>query len=790
MFQFKSIQTQILFSFLILLISVLCFLFYFLLQSNLEEKSERAEFHLDTASEVFHNQMQVRETTLFAFAQTVAKDFGLKQALNEDRRSFLVALNNHRLRIEADLAMALTPQGETIGTLTLDPISLKVRADQDSVSLAQTASEQADRRTSQFLKKEQGIYQLKLVPVKSGQTVIAWIGFGFALDTRLSQHLAKLTGMEVELYLTILSDETIQTESVEQAESRLIATSTPTRQQLVGKVPPNFDPKNYITSIQQIGLIENGILQAKMFQDRDDLLGTLQKRWQLVIIALAIIFTVAILFTFLLAKNLARPLQAFTEKAKQIAQGDEGSELVVNRDDELGTLAVEFNAMNKAIAERQSALNFLAYHNDLTKLANKKMLFEDIAKLMLESSSKFMLIRFRLLEFEELNYSLGNDTGDELQIAATKRLAKIDKQANFYQLGAAEFAMLSPIEVQHDQSVLLANIANGVEGVFRLKRISVSVHSVSGFCRYPDHGHTARELLHNAGIALQYAYVQRSPIVEFATTMADNALSRVTLTHDLFEAIQTGQLVLFYQPKLNLTSHKVDKAEALVRWFHPEKGMIPPDEFIGIAEATGQIDALTDWVLSEAMKQASLWLEQGIELCVAVNISAINLKQEGFDHKVLNLLKQHGLNVESITLEVTESALADDPEHALNALRSLSDHGLEISIDDYGTGYSSLSQLKHLPATELKVDKAFILNVASDTQDQTIAKSTITLAHEFGLRTVAEGVEDQASLEWLEQQGCEYAQGYFISRPLPEKDFTPWLTNWNKASDNPLIQSG
>jgi EAL domain-containing protein (putative c-di-GMP-specific phosphodiesterase class I) len=220
---------------------------------------------------------------------------------------------------------------------------------------------------------------------------------------------------------------------------------------------------------------------------------------------------------------------------------------------------------------------------------------------------------------------------------------------------------------------------------------------------------------------------------------------------------------------------KLSHVEALVRWQHPEKGLIPPDSFISIAEKTGQMDALTRWVTQEAIAQYLRWQKAGLHIKIAINISAENLLDKSYSDYVIGLKKQYNLPDNDITLEVTEDAVVADPEQATQILSYLRDHGFKLSIDDYGTGYSSLAQLKQLPVQELKIDRSFVQHLVNNDNDKIIVRSTIELAHNMGLTVVAEGIEDEAALLWLKEQGCELAQGYYISRPIPEASFNTWL---------------
>ena len=283
------------------------------------------------------------------------------------------------------------------------------------------------------------------------------------------------------------------------------------------------------------------------------------------------------------------------------------------------------------------------------------------------------------------------------------------------------------------------------------------------------------ELLQKSNVALQYAKKHKKSFQIYEPQFDTNALERLFLTNSLKQAIEQNELVLFYQPKLALDSMTMGNVEALVRWQHPEKGLIPPDSFISIAEKTGLMAALTRWVTTAAISQYVAWRRQGLDISIAINISAENILDKAYPDFVIALKQQYQLKDGAITLEVTEDAVVADPEKATQILCYLSEHGFKLSIDDYGTGYSSLAQLKQLPVQELKIDRSFVQNLATDESDKIIVRSTIELAHNLGLSVVAEGIEDETALLWLKSHGCELGQGYFISRPLPVDTLNLWI---------------
>ena len=296
-----------------------------------------------------------------------------------------------------------------------------------------------------------------------------------------------------------------------------------------------------------------------------------------------------------------------------------------------------------------------------------------------------------------------------------------------------------------------------------------------GYAVAPTDADDGESLLQKADTALSHGKREMHVFQEYLAEMDADASRRLELVNDLKIALDEDQLCLFYQPKLDIATGKIHHLEALVRWMHPTQGMIPPDAFISIAEQTGQIDGLTDWVIKEAARQYTEWSKQGLELSIAVNISAENLRNQKFTKELRDIWQHYALPKNALSLEVTESAVVIDPACAIAMLCDIRDQGIKLSIDDYGTGYSSLGQLKQLPVSELKIDRSFIDKVYCDPDDQIIVRSTIRMAHDMGLSVVAEGIEDAQTLEWLADNQCNLAQGYFISRPLPADELIRWL---------------
>ena len=310
---------------------------------------------------------------------------------------------------------------------------------------------------------------------------------------------------------------------------------------------------------------------------------------------------------------------------------------------------------------------------------------------------------------------------------------------------------------------------------FVLEGIALDVDASVGVALYPDHGYDVETLLQRADVAMYLAKQDHSGCELYSAERDEYSPARLALVGELRRAIDCDELVLHYQPKADLRSGQVSGVEALVRWQHPERGLIGPDEFIPLAERTGLIRDLTHVVLDAALGQVRTWRAQGIDLSVSVNLSARDLLDLELPETVRSLLAQHEIAADRLELEITESVILADPMRARAVLSRLDAMGVQLAIDDFGIGYSSLAYLKRLPVSEIKIDRSFVLNMESDDNDGVIVRSTIDLGRNLGLRVVAEGVENEATWHKLGALNCDQAQGYFLSRPVPGDQIAAWL---------------
>ena len=476
-----------------------------------------------------------------------------------------------------------------------------------------------------------------------------------------------------------------------------------------------------------------------------------------------------------LARAVSRPVSLLAEAAQRIGRGNYETPVQLKRRDELGFLAKAINAMQSGIAVREKQLAHNALHDPLTDLPNRTLAMERLGS-AISARRSVVLIYLGIENYRVINESFGPGGGELImRESARVMLDTLRERDTAARITGNEFLLLLE-STQIDAGVAMADRLYAL-----LKRpLSIDGHEVSlevymGIAVYPLNGQNAEELINRAAIARRDAATLPGYLQVYQQDRDLAHQRQIQLIRDLRSAASEGQLLLHYQPKLDIRSGHVRQAEALLRWQHPELGMISPAEFIPLAERTGSMFLLTGWVMEEGIRQLAEWNHKGLHLQLSLNISAEDLHGDNLLKTVERLLKRYQLSAEQLIFEITESTAMRDPEHSLSVLEKLRDGGISLSVDDFGTGYSSLAHLKRLPVQELKIDQSFIRNLDETSEDAVIVRSTIEMSHNLGLKVVAEGVEYQHTLELLERWHCDTAQGYLISRPMDAVAFEAWV---------------
>ncbi|MBW8801217.1 MAG: EAL domain-containing protein, partial [Streptomyces sp.] len=424
------------------------------------------------------------------------------------------------------------------------------------------------------------------------------------------------------------------------------------------------------------------------------------------------------------------------------------------------------------VAQRTEARSLA---DDLTGLANRKLLGTNTA--LAVQSGEVALVLLDLDRFKEVNDTLGHHVGDQLLVAVAGRLSRSLRPGDTVaRLGGDEFALLLPGADTDIASRAAERARADLAEPFVLDGLLVDVAASAGIAASPEHGTTLDVLLQHADVAM-YLSKESGQVEVYDATRDHNSPTRLALLGELRRALENDELELHYQPKADLHDGRVVGVEGLVRWRHPQRGLIPPDDFIPLAERSGLIVPLTAWVLDTGLRQIAAWRALGWELDLAVNVTVKDLAGDQLVDQVSRGLARYGVPASCLQLEVTEGSLFSDSARARQTLTRLDALGVSLSLDDFGTGWSSLVQLRQLPVSEIKIDRSFVSRMVADTRDHAIVCSVIDLARGLGMRVVAEGVEDDATWKRLSVMGCDRAQGWLLSRALPADDLSPWLAH-------------
>ena len=440
--------------------------------------------------------------------------------------------------------------------------------------------------------------------------------------------------------------------------------------------------------------------------------------------------------------------------------------------------------LSEDITEKKHAeeeLIYLAYHDELTGLLNRKSFYERFEDLISQAQrykaeNKRALLFIDLDNFKDINDSLGHDAGDELlRKVAGKLRGTVRTSDQIFRIGGDEFTIiLSKIEEETDAAIVARKILSAFSEVFHIENRSLYVGLSIGISIYPKDGDSIEILIKNADTALYEAKKNKNNYQYFTEELQSLAYEKMKMSTFLREAVIQNDFHLVFQPQVQCNGIPVG-AEALIRWDHAELGMVPPNQFIPLAEDTGQIVPIGSWVIKEVCSKMKQWSAQGINLPLSANLSVKQLAEKDFAQFILRTMETYGVPPEMLHLEITESFFLENQYEVIEKLKTLADKGIHFSIDDFGTGYSSLSYLKRLPLDAIKIDRSFINGIPADGSDISLVQSILSISKGLQLKTIAEGVETVEQLRFLENIGCDYIQGYYFSKPLNEEDYVTYL---------------
>ncbi|WP_224798038.1 putative bifunctional diguanylate cyclase/phosphodiesterase [Idiomarina abyssalis] len=725
-------------------------------ENQLERSIER---ELSVSEKVFRELLDSRSTQLLQAAEVLTDDFGFKRAVSsKDRETIISALVNHGERIGAELMVLQTPDGKEIASShAFDELRINPRAAGSNRELAVVEDE---------------LFQLVTVPVNA-PNLIAWATLGFEVDSELAEELKSLANADISLWLESSND--VLASSLSQPKvSSLSETLTQSNGILDAWLLNNDFAGNEVILNLDSGDAVHVVLTTSLSAATEEFT---RLRWQIVLIAIAAL-VVAMLLAVIIARGVSRPLQQLSGAAKKLQQGDYSETNLSLNDDEFGKLADTFGSMRKAISEREQRISYQASHDHLTNLPNRRFFRKELEKLLHANNSGCLLL-LNIRQFRVLNDSVGQEIGDDILRQLSDRLRQCCANSTLLaRVGGDEFAILYSFEqLAFELNSNVNQLEAFLKSPFKVGDSDYRLAFNLGVVCFPEQGAEVDLLIRRAQVSVQQAKLQQSFYVEYQQGLDEQHMRRLQIIESLKDAVKDEELHLVLQPKINCQSGTVVGAEVLLRWQSEKLGFVGPDEFIPLAEQSGAITDLTDWVCRQSVELLRNWEQQGKTLKLSINLSTVDLLSDALPLLFEQLIKGFPQLPQRLVLEVTESAVMQDPEKAIARLETLKRLGFSISIDDYGTGHSSLAQLRRLPVEELKVDRAFVQYLSEEAMDESIVRSTIQLAHELGLRVVAEGVEDEASWKVLQSLQCDELQGYYFSKPLAISDFKNYLTD-------------
>jgi diguanylate cyclase (GGDEF)-like protein len=732
------------------------------------------EHQLALASTSFSRQLDDVSVRVADNVSVLTLDYALRSAIAQrDRDTVLSALRNHARRVGATRMLLVGLDGAIQADTQADPKLQNF----PFTDLIDTALEHPEAAVVAW---DDRAYWIVVVPV-SAPTLIGLIAAAIPIDDAFLKHIQEQSTLPNTIELAVQDARGNWVPVARGSEGSNLAEQFASARGVWPKEGPilrELDGREYVVSATRIrsATLSPSIL-AVLGYSLDDAL----RPYRSVAIAwgalLALGLVLGLIGSLLIARGVSRPVEALAATARRIAAGDYRPPEPITQSGELGELSAAFANMTQAIGEREEQIRFQSGHDAVTGLPNRVAVEATIEQqLNAEPELHGALLVVALARLPEITKTVGHAISDRLMRAAGERIRGPAGDALVARAGDSEFLVWQRAADQAKAIALAFRLIDELAEPYREADLAIDLAPAVGIALHPEHGAEASVLLQHADVALFAALGTADPVVVYDPIVDPHRPERLSLMGDLREALDQNQLRLHYQPKLNLAMRSVDGVEGLVRWQHPKMGLLAPDSFIPLAEETGNIRRVTRWVLAAGIAQAQRWNVHGRRLRIALNLSARDVDDPDLPQRIEELLSVHGVAPDMILLEITESAAMARPEAAVRVLRRVADLGIDLAIDDFGVGQSSFAYLRRLPVRELKIDKSFLLRFAIGPEDRSIVRSIVELGHRLGYRVTAEGVNDQATLDYLTEIGCDHAQGFFIARALPPDTLAAFLT--------------
>ena len=721
--------------------------------------------NLTIAQSVLQQVLASREQQLYSSADVLTSDFGFKQAVaTQDEGTIRSVLLNHGNRINANLMALISLDGQLTSSTSA---ALPVGSPFPYADFVQQSINDGGGTTLMLF--DDKLYQVILLTVDAPRPVALTL-VGFELEKELLRQLKSITQLELSLKVKQNGNLVFSTSTLPLGGlSNIIVDDNQSFSWWETAILKKHD---YISKQFQLSELPDQTVWVVLSENAVHIFSEFNQLQLTITLVSLLSIVITLLFGALFARNLAKPLKKLAGVANRISHGNYQQSLNTETTDlsEVQELSSAFSLMQDNIRARESKIIFQANHDLLTRINNRYHI-EKVIDDKLQLGESFQAIGINIFGFRGINDIFGYHSGDICLKVLAARVSALGGLAA--RLTGGELLWI-PDTVQTTEQLIELKLA--LEKPVDETGVVINLKVAIGIIDCPTDANTAQVLFKRMNIVLDEAQITHQLLLSFDPQIEQRYLRRLSIIVELKKALaeQQQELSLAYQPKLSIGTNNIKSVEALIRWNSATLGFVSPEDFISIAEQAGFIEKITDWVITRAMDDGQLLLNAGIEVCIAINLSAHDVMNPDLLPSVVSQLEKRDLPRSLLSFEITESDVVKDPDKAIKHLTAFKDYGFTLAIDDFGTGYSSMAYLKNLPVDTLKVDKSFILKLNTQLGDQNIVQTVLKLAKSFGMDVVAEGVENQETLTMLQQWDCEYAQGYHICKPIPVQALIEW----------------
>lgn len=737
------------------------------LQVMKSQSEVQANQSLTVGGKILEKMLSEKQLQSLSSLEVLSGDYGFKSAIaTQDVSTIHSVLENHGQRIESELMVFASSSSDMI-------LSAPTLPEKEVAWFAEQFSSGKSLKEKEFkiISIDGYPFLLVSVPVKA-PTNVGWIVSGMLLDETFSEEIKQITGLDAGFF-TVDNDDALFFGTQSDANLEAFIDSKQSQSNTLDGDIANLDDGRLLVKNLSGGLINRPVYSYLYSKNTVWLNKYYELRnYQAMILLGSLI--VAIILSVWLARGVSLPIKKLVNYAKNIGLGKRSIKPNVSSY-ELNVLSNTLEEMSASIANREEEIIYKNTHDLLTDLNNRNAAEEFLGKLSLKEHGTVALLNIK--RFKLINDSIGYANGDLILKECAERLSIVVNKGTFLaRLVGDEFLIASTEDLSEQ---LVQKVIPELERTMLVGGTRLNVQINAGVFQLTGKHHDVNDILRCASIALNQARNSKLSLEVYQSGQDENYKRQLNIIGDIKNALTNGNIYVVFHPKINFKNNSCNSLEALVRWNHPTLGLISPEEFIRLAENSGNIKMISEWVVESVIKQMQLWRSSGLNINVSINISADDLVDASFNQLVKSLLDNHSIDSNSLTFEITETVIMNEPEVAIESMLFFKNLGINLSIDDFGTGYSSLEYLKRLPANELKIDKSFILGIEHNHEDQLIVKTAINLAHDFGMSVVAEGVETLTAYELLKDLGCDIAQGFLFTKPIPAADLEKWLERFS-----------